>query len=67
MWLSRHQTAGQNHNLMIIHPFNMWPCSYIWEQYQNCIHDEIKTKLKSGNACYHSVQRLCLLDFPPKI
>jgi hypothetical protein len=25
---------------------------------QNCIHDEIKSRLNSGNACYHSVQSL---------
>ena len=25
---------------------------------QNSIHKEIKSRLKSGNACYHSVQNL---------
>jgi hypothetical protein len=25
---------------------------------QNCIHEEIKSRLNSRNACYHSVQRL---------
>ena len=25
---------------------------------QNSIHEEIKSRLKSGNACYHSVQNL---------
>jgi hypothetical protein len=25
---------------------------------QNCIHGEIKSRLNSGNACYHSVQSL---------
>jgi hypothetical protein len=25
---------------------------------ENCIHDEIKSRLNSGNACYHSVQSL---------
>jgi hypothetical protein len=25
---------------------------------QNCIHYEIKGRLKSGHACYHSVQNL---------
>jgi len=24
---------------------------------QNCIAEEIKSRLKSGNACYHSVQK----------
>jgi hypothetical protein len=26
--------------------------------YQNCIHEEIKSRLNSRNACYHSVQSL---------
>jgi hypothetical protein len=25
---------------------------------QNCMHEEIKSRLNLGNACYHSVQRL---------
>jgi hypothetical protein len=25
---------------------------------QNCIHEEIKSRLNSGNACYHGVQNL---------
>jgi hypothetical protein len=25
---------------------------------QNCIHEEIKSRLNSGNACFHSVQSL---------
>jgi hypothetical protein len=25
---------------------------------KNCIHEEIKNRLNSGNACYHSVQSL---------
>jgi hypothetical protein len=25
---------------------------------QNSIHEEIRSRLKSGNACYHSVQNL---------
>jgi hypothetical protein len=32
---------------------------------QNCIHEEIKSRLYSGNACYHSVQSLlsfCLMS-----
>jgi hypothetical protein len=28
--------------------------------YLNCIHEEIKSRLNSGNACYHSVQSLLL-------
>jgi hypothetical protein len=37
---------------------------------QNCIHEDINTRLKSGNACYHSVQSLlssCLLSRNVKV
>jgi hypothetical protein len=37
---------------------------------QNSIHEEVKNRLKSGNACYHSVQNLlssCLLSKSVKI
>jgi len=34
---------------------------------RNCIAEEIKSRLKSGNACYHSVQNICLLVCYPKI
>jgi hypothetical protein len=34
---------------------------------QNSIQDEIKSRLKSGNSCYHSVQNFCLLVCYPKI
>jgi hypothetical protein len=25
---------------------------------QNCIHEEMRSRLNSGNACYHAVQKL---------
>jgi hypothetical protein len=37
---------------------------------QNCIHEDINSRLKSGNACYHSVQSLlssCLLSRSVKV
>jgi hypothetical protein len=37
---------------------------------QNCIHEEIKSRLNSGNACHHSVQSLlssCLLSRNVKV
>jgi hypothetical protein len=37
---------------------------------QNCIHEEIKSTLNSGNACYHSIQSLlssCLLSRNVKV
>ena len=38
-----------------------WKSLNIWEQLltiQNSIREEIKSRLRSGNACYHSVQNL---------
>jgi hypothetical protein len=37
---------------------------------KNCIHEEIKSRLNSGNACYHSVQSIlssCLLSRNVKV
>ena len=34
---------------------------------QNSIPEEIKSRLRSGNACYHSVQKFCLPVCYPKI
>jgi hypothetical protein len=33
---------------------------------QNLIHEEIKNRLNSGNACYHSVQRFLSFCLPPR-
>jgi len=33
---------------------------------QNSIQEEIKSRLKSGNACYNSVQYLLSFSFPSK-
>jgi hypothetical protein len=33
---------------------------------QNCTHEEIKRRLNSGNACYHSVQNLLSSRLLPK-
>jgi len=34
--------------------------------YQNCIHKEIKSRMKSGNACYHSMQNFVSSSFLSK-
>jgi hypothetical protein len=34
---------------------------------QNCMQEEIKSRLNSGNACYHSVQSLCLPPCCPRM
>jgi hypothetical protein len=33
---------------------------------QNCIHEEIKSRLNSGNACYHLVQSLLSSRLPSR-
>ena len=33
---------------------------------QNCIQEEIRSRLKSGNGCYHSVQNLSSSSLLPK-
>jgi hypothetical protein len=62
MLLSRHQNAGQNHDIKIanrsfenvaqLNNFGMTVTN------QNLIQEEIKRRLNSGNGCYHSVQNL---------
>jgi hypothetical protein len=62
MVMSRNQNAGQNHNKKLHNK------SYEREDQfkylgttltnRNSIQEEIKSRLKSGNACYHSVQDL---------
>ena len=34
---------------------------------QNSIREKIKSRLKSGNACYHSMQNLLSFSLHPKI
>ena len=60
--ISRNQNVGQSHRTnLIIFPVDMWKSSNIWKQTvtnQNSIEEEIKSRLKSGNACCHSVHNL---------
>ena len=67
---SQDQNAGQNHNIK-----NDCKCVESVEQFkylgttimnQNSIEEEIKCSLKSGNACYHSVQNLLSFSFLSK-
>jgi hypothetical protein len=62
MLLSRHQNAGQNQDIKIAHRLfeNVSQFKYLGTTVtnQNLIHEEIKRRLSSGNACYHSVQSL---------
>jgi hypothetical protein len=60
--LSRDQNAGQNHDIKIANRSfeNVPQFKYLGTTVtnQNLIQDEIKRRLNSGNACYHSVQNI---------
>jgi hypothetical protein len=63
-----HQHLGQNWNIRIANESfeNMSKFKHLGMtlMYQNDIHDEIKSRLNSRNACYHSIQNLlpsCLI------
>jgi hypothetical protein len=62
MLLSRHQNAGQNWDIEIANRSfeNVSQFKYLGTTVtnQNLIQEEIKRRLSSGNACYHSVQTL---------
>jgi hypothetical protein len=62
MVMSRNQNAGHNHNIKIdnksFERVNKFKYLGATLMNRNSIHEEIKSRLKSGNACYHSVQNL---------
>jgi hypothetical protein len=62
MIMSRHSNSGQNQNIRIVNESfeKVIEFKYLGTTLtnQNDIHDEIKSRLNSGNACYHSVQNL---------
>jgi hypothetical protein len=62
MLLSRHQKIGQNRGVKIANRSfeNVSQFKYLGTTAtnQNLIQEEIKRRLNSGNACYHSVQNL---------
>jgi hypothetical protein len=52
----RHPNSGQNQNIRIANVSFENVATFKYNQ--NDIHDEIKSRLNSGNACYYSVQNL---------
>jgi hypothetical protein len=62
MLMSQDQNAGQNREIKIGNRSfeNVSQFKYLGTTvtYQNLIQEEIKRRLNSGNACYHSVQNL---------
>jgi hypothetical protein len=62
MVMPRNQNAGHNHNIKIDNKSfeRVEEFKYLGATLTNrhSIHEEIKSRLKLGNACYHSVQGL---------
>jgi archaellum component FlaC len=62
MIMSRYPNSGQNQNIRTANESfeNVAKFKYLRTTLtnQNDIHDEIKSRLNSRNACYHSVQNL---------
>jgi hypothetical protein len=70
MVMSRKQNAGQNHNIKLDNKSfeRVEQFKYLRTTLtnQNSIQEEIKSRLKSGNACYHSVQDVLSSSFLSK-
>jgi sorting nexin-29 len=64
MIMSRHPNSGQYQDIRIVNESfeNVTKFKYLGATLtnQNGIHDEIRSRLNSGNACYYSVQNLFL-------
>jgi hypothetical protein len=61
MIMSRHPNSGQNQNIRTANEsFGVATFKYLGTTLtnQNDIHNEIKGRSNSGNACYYSVQNL---------
>jgi hypothetical protein len=62
MIMSRHPNSGQNQDISIANESfeKVAKFKYLGTTLtnQNGIHDEVKSRLNSGNACYYSVQNI---------
>jgi hypothetical protein len=62
MFMSRHQTAGQSNYIRVANKSfeKVTKFKYLGAtlRAQNCIHEEIRSRLNPGDACYHGVQNL---------
>jgi hypothetical protein len=62
MLMSRSQKAGQKHSTKVVNRSfeDVAKFKYLGTELtdQNYMHEEIKSRLNLGNACYHSVQSL---------
>jgi hypothetical protein len=74
MLMSCYQKTGQKQSIKIVNRSfkDVAKLKYLVTTLtdQNCIHEEISSRLNSGNACYHSVQNLlssCLLSRNVKV
>ena len=71
MFMFRGQDAGRIHNMKIDSKSleRVEECRYLDTTLtdQNSIHEEMKSRLKSGNACYHSVENFLFSTLLSKI
>jgi hypothetical protein len=62
MFMSHHQTAGQSNYIKVANKSfeKVAKFKYLGAILtdQNCIYEEIRSRLNLGNACYHAVQNL---------
>jgi hypothetical protein len=62
MFMSRHQTAGHSNYIRVANKSfeKVAKFKYLGSTLtdQNCIHEKIRSRLNSGNSCYHAVQNL---------